>query len=179
MPVGVALLLLMSRLPHTYRNVEALMPALKSNWLIFHVFTGVVGYGAAAVAFGLAITYLVRRALHREAASGGMSLENLDELMYQCVRISFPFLTLLIITGAVWGAKAWSRYWGWDPKETASLVTWLVYLIYLHARLRMGWRGTPAALLLVIGFASVIFTFLGVSVLEKYKSSLHGYAASM
>jgi cytochrome c-type biogenesis protein CcsB len=177
MPVGVALLVFMARLPHAYRSVESLMPALKSNWLIFHVITGVIGYGAAAVAFGMAIWYLLRRG--RQPGPQEMSQETLDDLMYQCVRISFPFLTLLLITGAVWGRVAWSRYWGWDPKETASLVTWLVYLVYMHARLLRGWRGAPAALLLVIGFGSVIFTFLGVSVLEKYKESLHGYAAGM
>ena len=97
----------------------------------------------------------------------------LDELSYKAVVVAFPIMTLVIVTGAIWANKAWGRYWGWDPKETASLVTWLIYLLYLHARITAGWRGRKTALISIIGFVSVIFTYLGVNLLIP---GLHAYA---
>ncbi len=85
--------------------------------------------------------------------------------------VGFPFLTLTIILGAVWANIAWGRPWGWDPKETASLVTWLIFAAYLHARVIAGWRGTRSALLLVIGFLAILFTFFGNYIF----SGLHSY----
>ena len=100
--------------------------------------------------------------------------ERLDDLSYKCILFAFPFLTLLIITGAVWAYYAWGRYWGWDPKETWSLVTWIVYSIYLHVRVTHGWEGRLPAALAALGFAVVIFTYLGVNILL---SGLHSYAS--
>lgn len=97
----------------------------------------------------------------------------LDELTYKSIVVAFPIMTLVIVTGAIWANKAWGRYWGWDPKETASLVTWLIYLLYLHARITAGWHGRRTALISIIGFISVIFTYLGVNLLIP---GLHAYA---
>lgn len=102
--------------------------------------------------------------------------ENLDFLSYRSVVVAFPLMTIVIVTGAVWAQSAWGRYWGWDPKETASLVTWFVYAIYLHARIVAGWKGRPAAIISIVGFLSVIFTYLGVNV---FLSGLHSYASSL
>jgi len=97
----------------------------------------------------------------------------LDDLAYKSVVVAFPIMTLVIVTGAIWANKAWGRYWGWDPKETASLVTWLIYLLFLHARITAGWQGRRTALISIIGFASVLFTYLGVNLLIP---GLHAYA---
>ncbi|HPQ67999.1 MAG TPA: cytochrome c biogenesis protein CcsA [bacterium] len=97
----------------------------------------------------------------------------IDRLTYNTIMIGFPLMTLVIITGAIWANKAWGRYWGWDPKETASLVTWGIYLLYLHTRLTQGWQGRRSMIIAVIGFVSVVFTYLGVNLLL---SGLHAYA---
>jgi len=100
-------------------------------------------------------------------------VKTLDRMTYNTVMIGFPLMTLVIITGAIWANQAWGRYWGWDPKETASLVTWLIYLLFLHTRLTQGWTGRRSMIIAVIGFASVVFTYLGVNLLL---SGLHAYA---
>lgn len=101
--------------------------------------------------------------------------EKLDFLSYRSVVVAFPLMTIVIVTGAVWAQTAWGRYWGWDPKETASLVTWFVYAIYLHSRVVAGWKGRPTAIISLVGFLSVVFTYLGVNV---FLSGLHSYASS-
>jgi cytochrome c-type biogenesis protein CcsB len=102
--------------------------------------------------------------------------EQLDLLCYKIITIAFPLLTLVIITGAAWAHNAWGRYWAWDPKETWSLITWFIYLGYLHARITFGWKGKRAACLAIIGFLFVIITFLGVSYIpEISEGSLHAY----
>ncbi len=95
----------------------------------------------------------------------------LDELIYQTVAFGFFFLSIGIITGAVWANTAWGRYWGWDPKETWSLITWFIYATLLHARLIRGWQGTRIVWISIIGFAAVIFTYFGVNLLP----GLHSY----
>jgi cytochrome c-type biogenesis protein CcsB len=82
---------------------------------------------------------------------------------YQALKFGFPLLTLGIITGAVWADYAWGRYWGWDPKETWSLITWFLYAALLHQRLTVGWRGRKAAIMAIAGFGAALFTFLGVT----------------
>jgi cytochrome c-type biogenesis protein CcsB len=96
----------------------------------------------------------------------------LDEIGYRAVVVGFPFLTLTILLGAVWADTAWGSYWSWDPKETASLVTWLIYGAYLHARVMRGWRGDRAAWLLVVGFAATLFTYFG----NLFFGGLHSYS---
>ena len=99
--------------------------------------------------------------------------EALDELNYQMVAIGFIMLSLGIITGSVWAHSAWGKYWQWDPKETWSLITWLVYAAVLHSRMMIGWRGKKIAWLSIFGFSCVIFTYLGVNFLL---AGLHSYA---
>jgi len=97
----------------------------------------------------------------------------LDELGHQLILLGFLFLTVGIITGAVWANSAWGRYWGWDPKETWSLITWFVYATLLHARLMRGWQGARIAFLSILGFAAVMFTYFGVNLLP----GLHSYGS--
>ena len=115
------------------------------------------------------IVYLKRESL----AESLPTTRSLDTLAYKSVIVAFPIMTFVIVSGAVWANKAWGRYWGWDPKETASLITWVIYLLYLHARFTRGWTGRRAALISIIGFVSVVFTYLGVNLVL---SGLHSYA---
>ena len=96
----------------------------------------------------------------------------LDELNYQMVVIGFLMLSLGIITGSVWAHSAWGSYWSWDPKETWSLITWLVYALVLHSRVVRGWTGKSIAILCFVGFCCVLFTYFGVN----YLAGLHSYA---
>ena len=160
--------------PNISDRIQPLIPALKSNWLIAHVVTCFIGYGAFAVAFGVSLMYLFKQS--EPDATDGMigrlpALEALDELTHQLIVFGFLFLCVGIITGAVWANSAWGRYWGWDPKETWSLITWFVYAALLHARLTRGWRGRRIAYLSIIGFAAVLFTYFGVNLLP----GLHSY----
>ncbi len=150
-------------------RIKPLMPALKSNWLLIHVITCFLGYAAFGLAFGAASLYLVQ-ALTARPQTPAPTL--LDRLIYRATVIGFIFLTLGILTGAVWAETAWGRYWSWDPKETASLITWFIYAALLHARLVQGWQGRPIAWLAVVGFGAVLFTYLGVSFLLP---GLHSY----
>jgi cytochrome c-type biogenesis protein CcsB len=167
LPVVLVLLLYATTIPST---ADPLVPALQNNLLLTtHVAVAIVAYGGFAVAFAAAVLHLVAsftgsRRLPR--------LELLDEISYRAVVIGFPFLTLVIVLGAVWANVAWGRYWGWDPKETASLVTWLIYGAYLHARVVRGWRGNRAAWLLVAGFAATLFTYFG----NLFFGGLHSYS---
>ena len=160
-------------------RIKPLIPALKSNWLIAHVITCFVGYAAFGLAFGLSVMYLIKRLDDQERESIFLRLIPgsviLDELNYQMIVIGFILLTLGIITGSVWAHSAWGRYWGWDPKETWSLITWFVYAALLHSRMIRGWRGKRLAFLSIIGFCCVIFTYLGVNLIL---SGLHSYAQS-
>jgi cytochrome c-type biogenesis protein CcsB len=160
-------------------RIEPLVPALQSNWLLYHVVTCFLGYAAFAVACGVSIMYLIAtRAGHGDADhSKGMlarfpPTRLLDDLNYRAIMIGFPLLTLGIITGAAWANYAWGTYWSWDPKETWSLIVWFVYAAFLHARMTRGWVGRRAAWLSITGFASTIFCYLGVNLLL---SGLHSY----
>lgn len=160
-----------------YRESRSLVPALKSQWLVIHVATAVVAYGALAIACAVATMYLWKHRLVENGHSGGVgqllpSLEQLDIIANQLISFAMPFLTLLIITGAIWAEYAWGSYWQWDPKETWSLITWVIYAIYLHGRRVLGWQGTKAMGLLIVGFVAVLITFVGVNML---KSGLHAY----
>jgi len=161
-------------------GIEPLVPALQSNWLLYHVITCFLGYAAFAVACGISIMYLIK-AGHDENSqkSGEASLLSmfpparvLDDLNYRAIMVGFPLLTLGIITGAAWANYAWGTYWSWDPKETWSLIVWFIYAAFLHARITKGWVGRRAAWLSVIGFAATIFCYLGVNL---FLSGLHSY----
>lgn len=147
-----------------------LVPALQNNLLLtLHVMMAIVAYGAAAVACAAGVLYLI------QPDSGRRGLPKprlLDEIGYRAVVISFPSMTLMIVLGALWADIAWGSYWSWDPKETSSLVTWLIYGAYLHARVVRGWRGRRSAGLLMLGFAAVLFTYFG----NLFFGGLHAYA---
>jgi cytochrome c-type biogenesis protein CcsB len=161
-------------------GIEPLVPALQSNWLMYHVITCFLGYAAFAVACGISIMYLIRDKVEGgggNSPAGGMlsmfpSIKILDDLNYKAIMIGFPLLTLGIVTGAAWANYAWGTYWSWDPKETWSLIVWFVYAAFLHARITRGWVGRRAALLSIIGFAATIFCYLGVNL---FLSGLHSY----
>jgi len=149
-------------------NIQPLMPALKSNWLLIHVVVCFLGYAALTVAFGAALLFLIQDYSPREALP---ALPMLDRLIYRAAILGFFLLTFGILTGAVWAETAWGKYWSWDPKEDASLVTWLIYAAMLHARQLKGWQGRRIAWLAVLGFLAVIFTYFGVN----YLQSMHAY----
>ncbi len=165
-PLALAMLLYAYSLPS---RALPLVPALQQSLLLtVHVAVAVIAYGSFAIAFGAAFLYLVQRNRHILWLP---SPATVDDLGYRAVIIGFPFMTLTIVLGALWADIAWGRYWGWDPKETASLATWLIYGAYLHARLVPGWRGGRSALLLLLGFVAILFTYFG----NYFLGGLHAY----
>ncbi|MEP7035302.1 MAG: c-type cytochrome biogenesis protein CcsB [Actinomycetota bacterium] len=153
-------------------TANPLVPALQNPpLLITHIAVAVVAYGAFSISFAAAVLYLIQP---EEGKPGLPKPALLDEMGYRAVIIGFPLLTLTVVLGALWAQKAWGTYWSWDPKETASLLTWLIYGAYLHARVARGWTGRRAAWLLVVGFASVLLTFFG----NLFFGGLHSYAST-
>ncbi len=158
-------------------EVAPLVPALQSNWLTAHVITCFLGYAAFAVAFCANILYIIK--INSKADGNGWfqkalpDADLLDEFSYRIIGLGFPMLSLGIITGAAWANSAWGTYWSWDPKETWSLIVWLIYAAYLHARITRGWKGRRAAWLSITGFAATLFCYLGVNL---FLSGLHSYA---
>jgi len=236
------------------KEIEPLVPALQSNWLLFHVFLSFIGYAAFAVSFAAAVAYLVMitesrneksyilwsitvgiflivliamgfdyaifsigpekdfmrdyflKASFKSESAGVVVLswilsiafiaalwrygtglkkvlsalslkpDMLDDITYKSIAAGFPLFTIGgVIMGAIWANSAWGTYWSWDPKETWSLITWFIYAVYLHARYVAGWRGKKVAILAVIGFVAVVFTYLGVNL---FLSGLHSYGGS-
>ncbi|ABL00192.1 c-type cytochrome biogenesis protein CcsB [Pelobacter propionicus] len=165
-------------------SIEPLVPALQSNWLLYHVITCFLGYAAFAVACGVSCMYLLK-ARHEMSSSldvtaGGLMglfppTRVLDDLNYRAIMIGFPLLTIGIITGAAWANYAWGTYWSWDPKETWSLIVWFIYAAFLHARFTKGWVGKRAAWLSIVGFCATLFCYLGVNL---FLSGLHSYGAN-
>ncbi len=252
MPLA-ALAMLFIDVSGTSKGIQPLIPALQSNWLLFHVLLSFLGYAAFGISFGAGSAYIVTvtesrtektyifwslitgmflivlvamgidflslSAVQREqliqshflkasfrstsggivAASWGVSAaaifvlwyfgiglkkvfeslsltkEMLDDIAYKSIAVGFPLFTIGgLIMGAIWANSAWGKYWTWDPKETWSLITWFVYALYLHARFVGGWRGKRVAVLAIVGFIAVIFTYLGVNLVL---SGLHAYGS--
>jgi len=178
MPVAFLAMAYASFSPDVNSRIQPLIPALQSNWLVSHVVTCFLGYACFTVSFGLGVMYLLEERGEKKGGSrrGGFaailpSAEILDELIYQSVMLGFILLGLGIITGSVWAHSAWGAYWSWDPKETWSLITWLIYALLLHSRLVRGSRGRRTAVIAIIGFASMLFTYLGVN----HIPGLHSY----
>jgi len=248
-----ALALLFIDISGTSKEIQPLIPALQSNWLLFHVLLAFLGYAAFGVSFGAAAAYIVMvtesrkekayifwsliigiflivlvamgidfmslsaaerkeliqshflKSTFRSDSGGvvaaswvisiaflfalwqlGLGLKKvlaslsvtttmLEEIEYKSIAIGFPLFTLGgLLMGAIWANSAWGKYWSWDPKETWSLITWFVYALYLHARFIGGWRGKRVAILAVVGFVAVIFTYLGVNLVL---SGLHAYGS--
>lgn len=157
------------------KEVRDLMPALRSNWLGIHVSCAIISYGSFGESFAVSLMYLMRQKMqgHSFWETHVPEEKKLDLISYRAVALGFLFLTFVIVTGAIWAERAWGSYWSWDPKETWSLITWIIYAIYLHLRLSKGWKGKAAAVFAVIGFVCVIFTYIGVN---TFIPSIHSYA---
>ena len=155
-------------------SIRNLMPALRSSWLGIHVSTVIIAYGAFGVSFVLSILFLLRGKMKENGFwdTHIPKKEKLDTISYRCVSLGMMFLTVTIFIGGIWAENAWGSYWTWDPKETWALVTWLIYLVYLHLRIRKGWNGRTAAIFGVAGFVCVLFTYIGVNTLLP---GLHSY----
>lgn len=158
---------------------QELNPALDSFWLPIHVALSFLGNAVFTVAFVAAIFYLLQERMLKSKKFSALyyrlpSLETLDMINYRCLTFGFPLMTMGIISGAVWADAAWGTYWSWDPKESWALITWFLYAALLHGRLTTGWRGRRAAIFAIIGFAFVLFTFLGVNLLLP---GLHSYSS--
>ena len=166
--VSLGLVLYAASLP---AEIKPLVPALQNAPLLtIHVGMAMLSYGIFATSFAAGVGYLIQGKADR--FSWLPSHRVLDQVAYRAVIIGFPIFATMIILGSWWASIAWSRYWGWDPKETAALVTWLVYAIYLHARNQRAWAGRPAALLLVVGFGMVLVTYSG----SLWFNGLHAYS---
>jgi len=164
--ISFALLFFASTLPS---KVAHLIPALQNIFLLsVHVASAVIAYGAFTISFISAIYNVIQKDDRYAWLPPSKSLEDIS---YHAVIIGFPFMTLVIILGAIWADIAWGSYWSWDPKETASLVTWLIYAGYLYARVVGKWKGKKTTLIIIIGFIAVIFTFFGNYIF----SGLHSY----
>jgi cytochrome c-type biogenesis protein CcsB len=181
-------------LPIEMQKALPLVPSLQSNWLMMHVSMMMISYATLIVGSLFSILYLAFFAflskdfqfalkfpgvsLSPSLGSSSMSsskfslLETVDIWSYRIIGLGFPFLTIGIISGAVWANEAWGSYWSWDPKETWALITWLVFAIYLHCRLLKGWQGKNAAILGTFGFFVIWICYLGVNFLGK---GLHSY----
>ena len=164
LPAAALMLGYASFSPGVENAIQPLIPALKSNWLAIHVITCFLGYAAFFVASVFGIVLLRR--------DGDPSRGDPAALMFsRCVMIGFIFFTVGILTGSVWAQMAWGRYWGWDPKETWALITWLIYAAVIHERIKGGRVTKRVALISLIGLLSVLFTYFGVN----YLPGLHSY----
>jgi cytochrome c-type biogenesis protein CcsB len=177
---------------NTDSTIKELPPALQSNWLVVHVINYFISYSALSISFSAAIVYLIYRAIYRGRAqeivmSGADSQLSkdvtFDKLAYISVTIGFPFLTVGLITGSIWAKGAWGTYWGWDPKEVWSLISWLVYLAYLHLPMFLpktsvskSFRPILLSIVLLVAFPIVLFTFMGMHKLPTAGDSDHIYA---
>ena len=166
--VALALLAYATTLPNA---VVDLVPALQHPFLLtIHVGMAMLSYGIFAFAFAAGVAYLLQGDTDR--FSWLPPAKRLDLVAFRAVTVAFPLFAGMLILGSIWASIAWSRFWGWDPKETSALATWLIYAVYLHARSQRGWQGRPAALLLVIGFVAVLLTYSG----NLWFTGLHTYS---
>ncbi|MFJ4282994.1 c-type cytochrome biogenesis protein CcsB [Streptomyces massasporeus] len=169
-----------------YTASDQLVPALHSYWLYIHVSTAIFCGAVFYVGAMATILYLFKDSYESKLASGGTpgtfatsvlerlpSSASLDKFSYRVNAAVFPLWTFTIIAGAIWAGDAWGRYWGWDPKETWSFITWVAYACYLHARATAGWKGRKAAYLALIAFGCWLFNYYGVNI---FVSGKHSYA---
>ncbi|GGO84936.1 c-type cytochrome biogenesis protein CcsB [Nocardioides phosphati] len=157
-----------------------LVPALHSYWLYIHVTAAMLATGSFTVGALASVLFLVRnRAERRGTAGTGISArlpeaDVIDTFAYRVHAFGFPVWTFAaLIAGPIWARYAWGRYWGWDPKEVWAFVTWVAYAAYLHARATAGWRGKGAAILALVGFAALLYNFVGINL---WGGGLHSYA---
>ena len=161
-----------------YVAVAPLVPALHSVWFMIHILAAIVSGAAFSIGGVAAILYLIQSRAERKGTVKGYlarlpTADGIDRMGYRLLAFAFPLWTFTIAAGAIWAEYAWGRYWGWDPKETWSLVTWVIFAGYLHARATAGWKGKRAALLAILGFAMFWWNFIGVNLVF---AGLHSYA---
>ena len=156
LPVALLLMLYAALLN---RVIEPEIQIFSSVLLKFHVLTTLFGYAAWSITFAASVCFLY---LERKP---GSKPDMFDRMAYRSAFFAFCFLTLGILTGALWADRVFGQLWFWDPKETWSFITWLIFLAYLHARYTLDWRGKRAAILAIVGFAAVVFTYVGVDFL--------------
>jgi cytochrome c-type biogenesis protein CcsB len=159
-----------------YVDVVPLPPALQSYWLVVHVFVASLGTGFLGLGAGLAVVQLL--AARRETKglpriSGVPTADRLETLSYRLTVLGFVFWTFTLMAGAIWAEHAWGRYWGWDTKEVWTLIVWVIYAGYIHARATRNWRGSRSATLAIVGFGTVLFNFTIVNLFFK---GLHSYS---
>jgi cytochrome c-type biogenesis protein CcsB len=155
------------------------VPALKSPWLVIHVSAAIISGGIFLLANSIAAIYLILEKIEGKGARGNWSarlpsLDALDQLTYRLIALVFPLWTFSIIAGAIWAEAAWGRYWGWDPKETWSFITWVAYAAYLHARVTAGWKGKKAAWLCLIAGSTFLFNYIYVNIWGTGKHTYSG-----
>lgn len=165
-------------IPMDLKRTVELVPALRSYWLLIHVSMAVISYSAFAVAAGAGLTFIAKHYLKNRLTAGLPSEAAIEEFMFRAVAVGFPFVTLVLITGAIWAQEAWTKAWSWDPKEVWALITWLSYAAYLHVRVQRNVRNITMAWLSLIGFGVVLFTFMGVNYLVQWfgLTSMHTYS---
>jgi cytochrome c-type biogenesis protein CcsB len=161
-PLATLCVVIASILP---RPPVELAPLVKGLWVTVHVGTLIIGNAAFAIAFLVGILYLIQEKAIKEKKRGFFfrrlpSLKLLDSMGYSCLIAGFPMLTFGVITGVIYSQIVWGRFWSWDPKEILAAITWLVYAVLLHERLAVGWQGRRAAIMTIVGFVILVFTFL-------------------
>jgi cytochrome c-type biogenesis protein CcsB len=175
--LGIAVIVL-------YRPVAPLVPALHSYWLAIHVSAAAIAGGAYTVGALASVLFLLRSRLEAKAAADpelprrgflwrAPDAESIDRLAYRVHAFAFPLWTFAVLAGAIWAQYAWSRFWGWDPKEVWAFITWVAYAAYLHARATAGWQGRAAAYVALCGYATFLFNFVGINL---FGSGLHSYS---
>ena len=172
-PLAAVTMISVALMPATAVPVQ---PVLKSMWLVAHVALIFIGEASLALACGIGILYLVQEQAIKSKKPGFFfrrlpSLDLLDSAGQTCILAGFVMMTLGLATGLIYAKSIWGRFWSWDPKEVWSGITWLLYAVLIHERLALGWRGRRAAIMAIIGFATVLFTFLGVNL---FMSGHHG-----
>lgn len=171
-PLAAFVLFGASQFPREIPQPENFTNLLKGFWLIVHIITTFIGYAGFAMACGVGILYLIQEHNIKTKSRGFFfkrlpSLDLLDMTGYACVVVGFTLLTTGLVTGMAYAKDVWGRFWSWDHKEVWSAITWLFYAALLHERLTVGWRGRRAAIMAIVGFGVLLFTFFGVNFLLK------------
>jgi cytochrome c-type biogenesis protein CcsB len=177
---GFVLVTLMIDVLLLYTPVVPLRDALQSPWLVIHVIAAIIATGAFTIGGMCSALYLVKERWPNTREGGYLSrlpdLAGLDRMAYRTQAFAFPVWTFAaLIAGPIWAEHAWGRYWGWDPKEVWAFITWVVYAAYLHARATAGWKGRAAAIVALIGLATLWFNFVGINFFFG-SGSQHSYA---
>jgi cytochrome c-type biogenesis protein CcsB len=180
---AIEIILLMVAVLWLYDPVAPLTEALLSYWLVIHVMSAIIATGAFTLGGITSALYLIRARAESRGKLGDRgyvarlpALATLDRVSYRIHAFAFPVWTFaVLISGPIWAHQAWSSYWNWDPKEVCAFITWVVYAAYLHARATAGWRGRNAAILALVGVATLWFNFIGINYFST--TSQHSYAS--